>query len=128
MLRMPSRRVQRNLVDVLDENVGPASLRLPERTFCQERECVAMPDAEYVDPIERRAGRTPGPAPTQQPNFMSVRGEAAEDLVQMNLGATRQWVLAILPVHEQDAHYMRPMRRASASRTPFTNLALFTVP
>jgi hypothetical protein len=48
--------------------------------------------------------------------------------VQVNFGAARLRILAILPVHEQDAHYIRPMRRASASSTPFTNLALLSVP
>jgi hypothetical protein len=48
--------------------------------------------------------------------------------VQMNFGAASLWILSILPIHDEDAHYMRPIRRASASSTPFTNLALLTVP
>jgi hypothetical protein len=48
--------------------------------------------------------------------------------VEVYLRASSEWVLAILPVDDQNAHYIRPSRRASASRTPLTNLALFTLP
>jgi hypothetical protein len=48
--------------------------------------------------------------------------------VQVNFRAACLWILSVLPIHKQDAHYIRPMRRASASSTPFTNFALLSVP
>ena len=94
----------------------------------EKRKRVPRADTEYVDAIELRARWTIGPAAAQQTDVVTVRRESSEDLVQVNLSAAGQRVLAILPVHEQDAHYMRPMRRASASSTPFTNFALLSVP
>ena len=73
-------------------------------------------------------GGQPGQPPQSRRDLVPLRGETAEDLVEMNLGAAGLRILAVLPVHEQDAHYIRPMRRASASSTPFTNFALCTVP
>jgi hypothetical protein len=48
--------------------------------------------------------------------------------VQMNFGAASLRIVAILPIDEKQPHYIRPMRRASASSTPFTNFALATLP
>ena len=127
-LRAPPRRVERNLVDVLDENVGPAVQVLPVVAVREERKGVSRADAEHLDPIDPRARRTARPPAAEQPYLVPLRGEPAEDLVEMNLRAAGLRILEILPVHEQDAHYIRPMRRASASSTPFTNFALFTVP
>ena len=69
-------------------------------------------------------GGQPGQPPQSSVTSLPVRGEPSEDLVQMDLGAARLRILAVLPVDERAAHYMRPMRRASASSTPLTNFAL----
>jgi hypothetical protein len=53
--------------------------------------------------------------------------QAAEDLVQMDLGAAGLRVLAILPVDDEEPQ-SRPISRASASRTPFTKRALVRLP
>ena len=125
---MPPRRVKRNLVDVFDENVRPAGESRIMRAPGKKRKCVSMADSIDVDPIERDARWTSRPTAAQQAHVIPLRRQAPEDLVQMNFGAARLGILTILPVHEQDAHYIRPMRRASASSTPLTNFALFSVP
>ncbi len=58
---------------------------------------------------------------------MPLPREPAEDLVQVDLGAARLRVLAVLPVDDEDPQ-SRPISRASASSTPFTNFALCTLP
>lgn len=80
------------------------------------------------DAVERCTGRAAGPAAAEQRDFVTERRQTAEDFVQMDLGAAGLRVVAILPIDEQDAHYIRPIRRAKASSTPFTNFALCTVP
>ena len=61
---------------------------------------------------------------------MPLRGEAAEDLVQMDLGTAGERVLPVLPVDQEqpERSQSRPIRRASASSTPFTNFALCALP
>jgi hypothetical protein len=85
-----------------------------------------MPGADALDP-HRAAGRSrrgAGPAAAEQRDIVATPGEALEDLVEVNLGAAGLWIVAILPVDHDQAHYSRPMWRASASRTPLTNRAL----
>ena len=85
---------------------------------------MARADAIDLDPVERGARRTVRPAAAQQRDLVPLRGEPPEDLVQMDLGAARLRILAVLPVDDENSHYIRPMRRASASSTPLTNFAL----
>ena len=111
----PARRVQRNLVDVLDQYVG--RVREVPRVVAvrEERKAVARTDAIHVDAVERCARRTSRPSAAQQAHLVSLERETPEDLVQVDLGAAGLRILTILPVDDEDAHYMRPMRRASAS-------------
>lgn len=53
--------------------------------------------------------------------------QAAEDLVQVDLGPAGLRVLAILPVDDEDSQSC-PIRLARASSTPFTKRALGTLP
>ena len=76
-------------------------------------------------PSSVRARRTSRPAAAEQRHLVPPRGEAAEDLVQVNLGAAGLRILAVLPVDDQDPHSeCVPSCRASASSTPFTKRAL----
>ncbi len=59
---------------------------------------------------------------------MAAGRETPEDLVQVDLRSPGKGILAALPVDEEQPHYIRPMRRASASSTPFTNFALAVLP
>ena len=118
------RRVQRNFVDVFDEDVRDAGEVPPIVAACEEWKGVARADAVDLDSVEHRARRAARPAAAEQSDLMPARRQPAEDLMQVNLGAARLGIVAVLPVHEKDAHYIRPMRRANASSTPFTNFAL----
>jgi hypothetical protein len=70
-------------------------------------------------------------------DLVSARGEPAEDLVQVDLGAARERIRQVLPVEDEDpqtaASGRRPpasssSARNSASSTPLTNLGLSAVP
>jgi len=125
---VPARCVERDFIDILDENFRPTSQGSVVRAAGKEWKRVPMAHPIDLNAVETRARRAVGPAATEQAHFVSFRGEPPEDLVEMDFGAARQGILAILPVHEKDAHYIRPIRRASASSTPLTNFALLSVP
>ena len=67
-------------------------------------------------------GGQPGQPPQSSVTSLPCAREPAEDLVQVDLGAAGLRILAVLPVDDEQPHYIRPIRRASASSTPFTNL------
>jgi hypothetical protein len=69
-----------------------------------EREGVARADAVNGQPVERRAGRAAGPAPTEQRYLVPASGEAPEDLVEVDLRPAGLGVLTVLPIDEQNAH------------------------
>jgi hypothetical protein len=70
----------------------------------QEWEAVSRSDAMNVDPVECRARRAARPSATEQPDLVPTGRKTAEDLVQVNLGATGLRILTVLPIHEQNAH------------------------
>ena len=127
----PQRGVyERHLVHVLDEEVErPAARAGAEGVARQEREaCGACPRACTRCRRASRCGSAAGPAAAEQRDLVPARREPAEDLVQVDLGAAGLRIVAVLPVDEEQPHYMRPMRRARASSTPFTNFALAALP
>jgi hypothetical protein len=58
----------------------------------------------YGETIETGARLATGPASAQESHRVTARGDPAEDLVQVDLGPAGLWVLAVLPVDQQDAH------------------------
>jgi hypothetical protein len=58
----------------------------------------------YGDSIETGARLATGPASAQESHLVTARGDAAEDLVKVDLRPAGLWVLAVLPVDQQDAH------------------------
>jgi hypothetical protein len=58
---------------------------------------------------------------------VSARGEATEDLVQVEFRAASLRILPVLPVDDEELQ-RRPIRRASASSTPLTKRALVALP
>src|SRR5687768_6565412 len=125
----PQGRVERNLVDVLDQQIPwRAGERAPIVLMRERAERRPGPDAMDVHTID--AGTTLGarPSAAEKGDVMSAARQTAEDLVQMDLGAPALRVFDVLPVDEQKPHYRRPILRASASSTPFTKRALSGVP
>ena len=69
-----------------------------------KRKRVPCADAIDFDTVELRARRTIGPSSAQQTDLVPFRGDASEDLVEMDFRAARLRILAILPIHEKNAH------------------------
>src|ERR1019366_10368990 len=69
-----------------------------------------------------------GPAAAEQRDLVAAGREPFENLVKVDFRAACQRVFPILPVDDEDLHRSRPIRRASASSTPFTKRALCSLP
>ena len=71
---VPPWRVERDLVDVLDEHVGPPKQRRIVRSAREKRERVPVADAENVDSVELCVKRTAGPTAAEQPHVVTLGG------------------------------------------------------
>jgi hypothetical protein len=103
----PTRRVEWNLVHVFDDDIErrrDVAKNAVEVAMREQRKRVARTDAVYLDSIEPSMRRASWPAAAHERDLVSGGGKPAEDFVHMNLSAASLWVLAILPIHEQDAH------------------------
>jgi hypothetical protein len=58
----------------------------------------------HVHVVDARAIAMSRPAPAQESDVMAAPRESAEDLVQMNLGASSLWIFDVLPIHEEELH------------------------
>ena len=127
-LARPEGRKERHLVQILDDEDESGA---PERAAVVqgrgEAECMTPSGPVHVDAVDAHATGRAVPARREERDAMTARGEPAEDLVQVDLGAARLRVLAVLPVDDEDPQ-SRPISRASASSTPFTNFALVGLP
>ena len=92
------------LVDVLDQHVGPVRQIRAEMPMREKREAMSGADAKDLDAVEHRARRATLPPSAQEPHLVSLRREAAENFVQVDLGAAALGIFAILPVDDEDAH------------------------
>ena len=121
--RQPGQRgeKERDLVDVLDDDVERAlAQRVPHRPAPTQREAVPPRHTRHVDPVHAGLRRAARPTAGNQLNLMTPPGDPAEQLVQMDFGATGLRVFAVVPVDEQDPH-SAPVSRATASSTPLMN-------
>ena len=86
----PCRRVQRDLVDVFDDDVESTidELRVPVSSRQKGKRC-ARTDPVDFDSVKHGARRAAWPPAAQQHDLVSFRGQSPEDLVQVNLGAAR---------------------------------------
>src|SRR5712671_202398 len=101
----PHRRVQGNLVEVLDDDVVIVRRELGRVvSVCKERVCLTSPDSVNVDAIELDALGRVSPRAVKQIHAMSTRDDAAEDFLEVELGAACLWILVILPVQYEYAH------------------------
>ena len=70
-----------------------------------DMELMQLPqDRRRLESVDPRARRAPRPAATKEGDLVSSAGEAAEDLVHMDLRAAGLGVLEVLPVDEKNAH------------------------
>src|SRR3989449_2895051 len=115
-----ARKIQRDLVQVFDQNVVAAGAQpSPHRAPGEQGEAVAAGDAVRLNPVQVRARRRAPPAARDEVNFVSRPHQPPEDLMQVNLRAPGMRILGVVPVDEQDPH-SAPDSRATASSTPFT--------
>ena len=98
---------------------------------------MAAGDAVDLDPVQAGPARRTLPCADQRDDVVAAAGEAAEDFVQVDLGSAGQRVRAILPIQDEQLQRASPgpavpaalpVRRMSASSTPFTKRGLSAVP
>jgi len=103
--RAAERQKERQLVDVLDHDVGRfVGQRPPHCPSSEQREAVSASDAGDVESIEGGARWTSLPAGTEQPDTMTPRCHAAEDLEEVDLGAAGVGVGPVLPIDQENVH------------------------
>src|SRR5687767_6314194 len=101
----PTGSIQRNLVEVLDENVVSLRLQALAEISCgPELESVAAPDSMNVHSIEISAGCTAFPSAREHVYAISQGGYPAEYLVEVNFSASTVRVFSIVPVDDKNAH------------------------
>src|SRR6266568_7758569 len=95
--RPPERRVQRHLVDVLEQKVTRVA---PKRAaIVGVGEGTERPPDAYamhLHAVDARARSGAQPTATQQRDVVSALREPAKNLMQMNLGAARLRILDVL--------------------------------
>src|SRR6476646_8992344 len=83
----PARRVERNLVHVLDQHVERRRhvAKCPVKvSFGKKRERVSRADSMYLDSVEPRMRWATRPPATEQRDLVPSRREPAKDLVHVN--------------------------------------------
>jgi hypothetical protein len=71
---------------------------------CEERVRLASPDSVNVNSIELDALRRVSPGAAKKIHAMPARDDAAEDFLEVKLGAACLRILVILPVQYEYAH------------------------
>src|SRR5439155_112273 len=114
-------QIERQLVDILDDDVvGVRAQQAPDGAAGVQPERVTPAAAVHAHPVEHGLAGAPRPAARHQVDAMPPLDQPAEDLVEVDFGAAGVWILAVVPVDQQDPH-SAPNSRATASSTPFTN-------
>src|SRR6267143_3402512 len=101
----PERRVERNLVQILDDDIVIVAGEIL-RVVSPGEKWISMPGADTVnvDPIQIRARRRIRPRAAQQINGMTAGDDAAENLPEVKLGTTGLRILVIQPVKDKYPH------------------------
>jgi hypothetical protein len=95
----PQRRVERNLVQVLDDDVVVVAREtLAIVAVGQKWISVTCADAVNFDSVRSFALRRAHPGAAQKVNAMAPRNNPTEDFLEVKLGAAGLRVLEILPV------------------------------
>src|SRR6267143_1565147 len=101
----PQRSVERNLVQILDDDVivvrAQILFEVPPR---EERVSGAISDAVDFDASEIDALRRPLPGTAQKVDAVTASGQSCEDLPEMKLGAARLRIFVVLPVEYEYPH------------------------
>ena len=99
------RRVERNLVEIVDDDVEARGIERPaQRQRHREVERVAPAAAEHADAVDRLFARDAVERVREQHDLVPARRDPPEDLVQVHLGAAGLGILDVAPVDDEDAH------------------------
>src|SRR5207247_1160370 len=103
----------------------PAIRGIPRRIDARVNDFPALPrDPTPHQVVSGAVRHRVNPRPPRHPRAPPPRRppprQAAENLVEVDLGAAGMRILAVVPVDQQDPH-SAPYSRATASSTPFTN-------
>src|SRR5690242_4130188 len=102
---LPKRSVQRNLVQILDDDVVIVFREMmPEILSGNEGVSVPGADSMNVDTVEIHAALHLRPAAAQQVDPVSARDDATEDLLEMKFGAPGLRIGNVLPIENEYAH------------------------
>jgi len=83
---------------------SPFAERAPHRAPGSQRETVPSPEPGDLNPVHHGARRATRPAARDEVHLVPPAGNAAEQLVKVNLGTASVWVLPVVPVDQQDSH------------------------
>jgi hypothetical protein len=101
----PARRVERDLVEILDHYVvsisGESFLEISTRV---ELERVPAPHAMNVDSIDVCARCAAGPSTGEKIYAMASGCDASKDFMKMDFGASAIRILSIVPVDDEYPH------------------------
>ncbi len=98
----PPGRKKRRFVDVLDQQIETRIPDSAKRTLRIPRKGIAVARSDNPHPIDRLLGRSPRPPGNEQSNLVTAAGEAAENLVQVDLGSAGLRIPAILPIDDEE--------------------------
>jgi len=103
--RAPERCVQRDLVQILDDDIVivPCEI-LPIIAVRDKGIGMTSADPVNVDPIQNLALRSTRPGATQQVNRVTTRNYPTENLLKVKLCTTGLGISAILPVEDEYPH------------------------
>src|SRR6267378_978531 len=101
----PQRSIERNLVQVLDDDVivVPAEIlfEVPPR---EKRVRTAIPYSVHLDPLEIGALLCPLPRTAEKVDAVTAGSQSCEDLPEVKLGAASLRVFVVLPVEYEYPH------------------------
>jgi hypothetical protein len=70
----------------------------------EKRITVTASNPVNINPVDGCSRRRSAPAAAEEIHFMTQGGNPSKDLMQMKLGASGLWILAVQPVEYEDAH------------------------
>jgi hypothetical protein len=102
---IPPRSVQRNLVQVFDENVITVSREPLAKIFSRvELKRKSRSDTMNVDAIEKRPVCAAAPSACQEIDAMPLRDNATKNLMEVNFGTPAVGILSVVPVDDENPH------------------------
>ena len=104
-LYSPQRRVQRDLVEILDHDIVVVHREVARVVAAsEERVRLAIPDAVHIDSVESHSRLSPFPGAAKKVHLVAARDNPAEDFPEVKLGSACLRILVVLPVENEYPH------------------------